>query len=30
MEIDGSTAVIYFKGKGAKKLNVEFAPITKL
>jgi len=30
MEIDGSTAVIYFKGKGAKKLNIEFAPITKI
>lgn len=30
MEIEGSSAVIYFKGKGAKKLNIEFAPLTKL
>jgi DNA helicase-2/ATP-dependent DNA helicase PcrA len=30
MEIDGDTAVIYFKGKGARKLNIAFAPIEKL
>lgn len=30
MEISGDMAVIYFKGKGAKKLNVSFAPIEKL
>jgi len=30
MELDGDTAVIYFKGKGAKKLNIAFAPLTKL
>lgn len=30
MEIDGDTAVIYFKGKGARKLNLGFAPLEKL
>ncbi|MGH7237531.1 MAG: ATP-dependent helicase, partial [Candidatus Saccharimonadales bacterium] len=30
MEIDGDIAVIYFKGKGSKKLNVSFAPLEKL
>jgi DNA helicase-2/ATP-dependent DNA helicase PcrA len=30
MEIDGDNAVIYFKGKGAKKLNTAFAPLEKL
>ncbi|HVC36498.1 MAG TPA: UvrD-helicase domain-containing protein [Candidatus Dormibacteraeota bacterium] len=30
LEIDGDRAVIYFKGKGAKKLNISFAPIEKL
>jgi DNA helicase-2/ATP-dependent DNA helicase PcrA len=30
MEMDGDTAVIYFKGKGARKLNISFAPIEKL
>ncbi len=30
MEIDGETATIYFKGKGAKKLNISFAPLEKL
>lgn len=30
MEIEGDTAVIYFKGKGARKLNVSFAPLEKL
>lgn len=30
MEIDGDNATIYFKGKGAKKLNISFAPIEKI
>ncbi len=30
MELDGDTAVIYFKGKGTKKLNTAFAPLEKL
>ncbi len=30
MELDGDNAVIYFKGRGAKKLNVAFAPLEKL
>lgn len=30
MEIDGDNAVIYFKGKGARKLNISFAPLEKL
>ncbi len=30
MEMDGDNATIYFKGKGAKKLNIGFAPITKV
>ncbi|HTB49009.1 MAG TPA: UvrD-helicase domain-containing protein [Verrucomicrobiae bacterium] len=30
MEIDGDTAVVYFKGKGTRKLNVSFAPLEKL
>ncbi len=30
MEMDGDTAVIYFKGRGSKKLNVAFAPLEKL
>jgi len=30
LEMEGDTAVIYFKGKGTKKLNVSFAPIKKL
>lgn len=30
MEVDGDNAVIYFKGKGAKKLNVSFAPLQKM
>ncbi|MDB5175433.1 MAG: pcrA [Candidatus Saccharibacteria bacterium] len=30
MELDGDTAVIYFKGKGTRKLNISFAPIEKL
>ncbi len=30
MEIEGDTAVIYFKGKGARKLNISFAPLEKI
>ncbi len=30
LEMDGDNAVIYFKGKGTKKLNISFAPIEKL
>lgn len=30
MEIDGDNIVIYFKGKGTRKLNLSFAPIEKL
>ena len=30
MEMQGDEAVIYFKGKGSKKLNVSFAPLEKL
>ncbi len=30
MEMQGETAVIYFKGKGTKKLNTAFAPLKKL
>jgi DNA helicase-2/ATP-dependent DNA helicase PcrA len=30
MEVDGDNAVIYFKGKGARKLNTSFAPLEKL
>ena len=30
MELDGENATIYFKGKGAKKLNIGFAPLEKL
>jgi DNA helicase-2/ATP-dependent DNA helicase PcrA len=30
MELDGDNATIFFKGKGAKKLNISFAPIEKL
>ena len=30
MEINGDNAVIYFKGKGAKNLNLAFAPLEKL
>ncbi|HSX33352.1 MAG TPA: UvrD-helicase domain-containing protein [Candidatus Saccharimonadales bacterium] len=29
-ELDGDNATIYFKGKGAKKLNIAFAPIKKI
>ena len=30
MEISGDNAVIYFKGKGTRKLNISFAPLKKL
>lgn len=30
MEIEGDIAVVYFKGKGSKKLNLGFAPLEKL
>ncbi|MEK7059718.1 MAG: UvrD-helicase domain-containing protein [Patescibacteria group bacterium] len=30
MEMDGDNAVIYFKGKGTRKLNISFAPLEKL
>ncbi|OGL30559.1 hypothetical protein A3F37_01675 [Candidatus Saccharibacteria bacterium RIFCSPHIGHO2_12_FULL_41_12] len=30
LEVDGSFALVYFKGKGNKKINLEFAPIKKL
>jgi DNA helicase-2/ATP-dependent DNA helicase PcrA len=30
VEIDGDNAVIYFKGKGSKKLNISFAPLEKI
>ncbi|HSW78604.1 MAG TPA: UvrD-helicase domain-containing protein [Candidatus Babeliales bacterium] len=30
MELDGENATVYFKGKGTKRLNIAFAPLTKL
>ena len=30
MEVDGDNVAVYFKGKGAKKLNIAFAPLEKL
>jgi DNA helicase-2/ATP-dependent DNA helicase PcrA len=30
VELDGETATIFFKGKGARKLNISFAPLEKL
>ncbi len=30
LEIDGDNVIIYFKGKGTKKLNISFAPLEKL
>jgi DNA helicase-2/ATP-dependent DNA helicase PcrA len=30
VELNGDNATIYFKGKGAKKLNISFAPLEKL
>lgn len=30
LEVSGDNVVVYFKGKGARKLNVSFAPLEKL
>jgi DNA helicase II / ATP-dependent DNA helicase PcrA len=30
LELEGDTAVIYFRGKGARKLNISFAPLEKV
>jgi DNA helicase-2/ATP-dependent DNA helicase PcrA len=30
VELDGDNVVIYFKGKGSKKLDLSFAPIEKI
>lgn len=30
VELEGETATIYFKGKGAKRLNISFAPLEKI
>jgi DNA helicase-2/ATP-dependent DNA helicase PcrA len=30
MEIDGDNIVVYFKGKGSRKLNLSFAPLEKI
>jgi DNA helicase-2/ATP-dependent DNA helicase PcrA len=30
LELNGDTATIFFKGKGAKRLNIAFAPLEKL
>ena len=30
MEIEGDNVVVYFKGKGARKLNISFAPLEKI
>ena len=30
MEVDGDNVAVYFKGKGAKKLNISFAPLEKI
>lgn len=30
VELEGENATIYFKGKGAKKLNISFAPLEKV
>lgn len=30
LELSGDTATIYFKGRGAKRLNIAFAPLEKL
>lgn len=30
VEVDGQTITIYFKGRGAKKINASFAPLEKL
>jgi DNA helicase-2/ATP-dependent DNA helicase PcrA len=30
VELEGDVATIFFKGKGAKKLNISFAPLEKV
>ena len=30
MEIEGDNVVVYFKGRGSKKLNISFAPLEKI
>ena len=30
VELDGENATVYFKGKGAKRLNIAFAPLEKI
>lgn len=30
LEIEGETAMVYFKGKGTRRLNIAFAPLEKL
>ena len=30
VELDGETATVFFKGKGARKLNISFAPLEKI
>ncbi len=30
LELEGETATIYFKGKGTKRLNIAFAPLSKV
>jgi DNA helicase-2/ATP-dependent DNA helicase PcrA len=30
LELEGEVATVYFKGKGAKKLNIAFAPLSKI
>ncbi len=30
LEVEGDTALIFFKGKGTRKLNISFAPLEKL
>jgi transcription elongation factor GreA-like protein len=30
VDVDGDTVTVYFRGKGARKLNVAFAPLEKL
>jgi len=30
LEVEGETATVYFKGRGTKKLNIAFAPLTKI
>jgi hypothetical protein len=30
MEVEGDNVAVFFKGRGAKKLNITFAPLEKL